>query len=49
MNELGVSEPLVQRQGRNRIVVELPGVQDTATAKRVLGATANRVQTRGAP
>ena len=41
MNELGVSEPLVQRQGRSRIVVELPGVQDTATAKRVLGATAN--------
>ena len=41
VNELGVSEPLVQRQGRNRIVVELPGVQDTATAKRVLGATAN--------
>jgi len=41
VNELGVSEPLVQRQGPNRIVVELPGVQDTATAKRVLGATAN--------
>src|SRR5210317_1686087 len=41
VNELGVSEPLVQRQGRNRIVVELPGVQDTATAKRDLGATAN--------
>ena len=41
VNELGVSEPLVQRQGANRIVVELPGVQDTATAKRVLGATAN--------
>ena len=41
VNELGVSEPLVQRQGRSRIVVELPGVQDTATAKRVLGATAN--------
>lgn len=41
VNELGVSEPLVQRQGRNRIVVELPGVQDTATAKRILGATAN--------
>ena len=41
VNELGVSEPLVQRQGSNRIVVELPGVQDTATAKRVLGATAN--------
>lgn len=41
VNELGVAEPLVQRQGRNRIVVELPGVQDTAQAKRVLGATAN--------
>lgn len=41
VNELGVAEPLVQRQGRNRIVVELPGVQDTAAAKRVLGATAN--------
>lgn len=41
VNELGVSEPLVQRQGRNRIVIELPGVQDTAAAKRVLGATAN--------
>ncbi len=41
VNELGVSEPLVQRQGRNRIVVQLPGVQDTAAAKRVLGATAN--------
>ncbi len=41
VNELGVAEPLVQRQGRNRIVVQLPGIQDTATAKRVLGATAN--------
>ena len=41
VNELGVSEPLVQRQGRNRIVVELPGVQDTAGAKRILGKTAN--------
>ncbi len=41
VNELGVAEPLVQRQGRSRIVVELPGVQDTALAKRVLGATAN--------
>ncbi|WP_111496417.1 protein translocase subunit SecD [Marinobacter bohaiensis] len=41
VNELGVAEPLVQRQGRDRIVVELPGVQDTAQAKRVLGATAN--------
>ncbi|GHB22738.1 protein translocase subunit SecD [Salinicola rhizosphaerae] len=41
VNELGVSEPLVQRQGPNRIVVELPGVQDTAEAKRIVGATAN--------
>ncbi|MFK7160638.1 protein translocase subunit SecD [Marinospirillum sp. MEB164] len=41
VNELGVAEPLVQRSGRNRIVVELPGIQDTAAAKRVLGATAN--------
>ena len=35
------AEPLVQRQGANRIVVELPGVQDTAEAKRILGKTAN--------
>ena len=41
VNELGVSEPLVSRQGRNRIVVELPGVQDTAEAKRIIGKTAN--------
>lgn len=41
VNELGVAEPLVQKQGRNRIVVELPGVQDTAEAKRILGKTAN--------
>ena len=41
VNELGVAEPLVQRQGLNRIVVELPGVQDTASAKRVLGRTAS--------
>jgi preprotein translocase subunit SecD len=40
VNELGVAEPLVQRQGRNRIVVELPGIQDTAEAKRILGKTA---------
>lgn len=40
VNELGVAEPLVQRQGVNRIVVELPGVQDTAEAKRILGKTA---------
>ena len=41
VNELGVSEPLVSRQGKNRIVVELPGVQDTAEAKRIIGKTAN--------
>lgn len=41
VNELGVSEPLVQKQGSNRIVVELPGIQDTAEAKRILGKTAN--------
>lgn len=41
INELGVAEALVQSQGANRIVVELPGIQDTAEAKRVLGRTAN--------
>ncbi|MGM0544360.1 MAG: protein translocase subunit SecD [Pseudomonadota bacterium] len=41
VNELGVAEPMVQRQGPDRIVVELPGVQDTVAAKRVVGATAN--------
>ena len=41
VNELGVAEPLVQRLGRNRIIVELPGVQDTARAKKVIGKTAN--------
>ncbi len=41
VNELGVAEPLVVKQGINRIVVELPGVQDTAEAKRILGKTAN--------
>jgi preprotein translocase subunit SecD len=41
INELGVAEALVQTQGSNRIVVDLPGVQDTAEAKRVLGRTAN--------
>ena len=41
VNELGVSEPLVSRLGKNRIVVELPGVQDTAEAKRIIGKTAN--------
>ena len=41
VNELGVSEPVVQRQGANRIVVELPGVQDTTSAKKIIGKTAN--------
>jgi len=40
VNELGVSEPVIQQQGLERIVVQLPGVQDTARAKRILGATA---------
>ncbi|MEN8216042.1 MAG: protein translocase subunit SecD [Pseudomonadota bacterium] len=40
VNELGVSEPVIQRQGEERIVVQLPGVQDTARAKEILGATA---------
>lgn len=40
VNELGVAEPLIQRQGENRIVVQLPGIQDTARAKEILGATA---------
>ncbi|CAJ0993165.1 protein translocase subunit SecD [Pantoea sp. Nvir] len=40
VNQLGVAEPLVQRQGYDRIVVELPGIQDTARAKEILGATA---------
>ncbi|MGB3394357.1 MAG: protein translocase subunit SecD [Stenotrophomonas sp.] len=40
VNELGVAEPIIQRQGEDRIVVELPGVQDTAEAKRMIGATA---------
>ncbi|PKH01702.1 protein translocase subunit SecD [Psychromonas sp. MB-3u-54] len=40
VNELGVAEPLVQRQGTDRIVVQLPGIQDTARAKEILGATA---------
>ena len=40
INALGVAEPIIQRQGEDRIVVQLPGVQDTAQAKRVLGATA---------
>ncbi|MCF6325088.1 MAG: protein translocase subunit SecD [Gammaproteobacteria bacterium] len=40
VNELGVAEPVVQQQGDNRIVVQLPGIQDTARAKEILGATA---------
>ncbi len=40
INELGVAEPIIQRQGLDRIVVQLPGVQDTAKAKEILGRTA---------
>jgi len=40
VNELGVSEPIVQKQGKKRIIVELPGIQDTAEAKKILGKTA---------
>jgi preprotein translocase subunit SecD len=40
VNELGVAEPIIQQQGENRVVVQLPGVQDTARAKEILGATA---------
>jgi preprotein translocase subunit SecD len=40
VNELGVAEPVIQQQGLNRVVVQLPGVQDTAKAKNILGATA---------
>jgi preprotein translocase subunit SecD len=40
VNELGVAEPVIQQQGQNRVVVQLPGVQDTARAKEILGATA---------
>ena len=40
VNELGVAEPVIQRQGDNRVVVQLPGVQDTVRAKEILGATA---------
>ncbi len=46
VNELGVAEPVIQQQGADRIVVQLPGVQDTAQAKRVLGSTAT-VEYRG--
>jgi len=41
VNALGVSEPIVQRQGANRIIVELPGIQDTVAAKRIIGKTAS--------
>lgn len=41
VNELGVSESAVQRQGRNRLIVQLPGIQDPAEAKRIIGKTAN--------
>jgi preprotein translocase subunit SecD len=40
VNELGVAEPVIQRQGENRIVIQLPGVQDTTRAKEILGTTA---------
>jgi preprotein translocase subunit SecD len=40
VNELGVAEPVIQQQGLDRIVVQLPGVQDTAKAKDILGRTA---------
>ena len=40
VNELGVAEPIIQQQGKDRIVVQLPGVQDTAKAKEILGRTA---------
>jgi preprotein translocase subunit SecD len=40
VNELGVAEPVIQRQGANRVVVQLPGVQDTVRAKEIIGATA---------
>ena len=43
VNELGVAEPVIQRQGLKRVVVQLPGVQDTARAKAILGATATLV------
>ena len=40
VNELGVSQPIVQRQGKNRIIVQLPGLQDSTRAKNILGSTA---------
>jgi len=41
INELGVAEPIIQQQGADRIVVQLPGIQDTAQAKKIIGRTAN--------
>lgn len=41
VNELGVAEPVIQRQGRDRIVVQIPGIQDSAEAKRIIGRAAN--------
>ena len=40
VNELGVAEPVIQQQGKDRVVVQLPGVQDTVQAKKIIGATA---------
>ncbi|UTW46289.1 protein translocase subunit SecD [bacterium SCSIO 12696] len=50
VNELGVSEPIVQRQGKDRIMVQLPGIQDTAEAQRIINKTATlefRLEARG--
>ena len=41
VNEFGVSEPVIQRQGKSRVVVQLPGIEDTAQAKKIIGATAS--------
>ena len=41
VNEFGVSEPVIQRQGQSRVVVQLPGIEDTAQAKKIIGATAS--------
>ena len=49
VNELGVAEPVIQQQGQNRIVVQLPGVQDTAQAKIILGATGRGSRSTGRP
>ncbi len=40
VNEIGVAEPVIQQQGADRVVVQLPGVQDTVEAKKIIGATA---------